>query len=384
MTPPASTYPGVYVEETPTSSRVIEGVGTSVAAFVGRARRGPVDDPVLVGSMAEFSEVFGDAAAGDLAALALGQFFENGGSAAYFVRVAARAAGPAILGDAKRSTGVHALPDDAGIGLLVVPELALLAPADARKGAMSLLSFCEGRGIFCILDVPGYGKDPPSVDDALRWAASIDTAARRNGAVYFPFVQVDRQRGKSESIAMPAGGAVAGVFARTDSARGVWKAPAGVEASLHGVRGLVPELTGSDAERLRAGGINPIRLLPGAGAVVWGARTLDAANAATEWRYVNVRRLLLFLEKSIARGLQWAVFEPNGEALRAQIRLSVGSFLHHAFRAGALAGSRPGDAYFVRCEPEGGTVVVEFGVAPLRPAEFIVGRTRIEVGGTET
>lgn len=384
MTPPTSKYPGVYVEETPASSRVIAGVGTSVAAFVGRARRGPVNDPVLLGSVAEFSETFGDAAAGDPAAFALRQFFENGGSEAWFVRVGSRAAGAAIVGDAKRRSGIHALPEDAGVGLLVVPELALLAPTDARQGVTSVLSFCEERGIFCILDVPGLGDGLPSVDDALRWAASIRTAARRNAAVYFPFVEAARPGRKTSMAAMPASGAVAGVYARTDSARGVWKAPAGVEASLHGVPGLVPELTENDADRLQAGGINPLRLLPGAGPVVWGARTLDAQDPASEWRYVNVRRFLLFLERSIGRGLEWVVFEPNGEALHAQVRLAVGSFLNQAFRAGALAGARSRDAYFVRCDADGGALVVEFGVAPLRPAEFIIRRIRFDVAGSET
>lgn len=385
MTPPTFLYPGVYIEGMSGLPRLIQGAEMSVAAFVGQARSGPKNKPVFIRSVKEFSEVFGVGGTDDVAALAVRLFFENGGSQACFVRVAARrgrgAAGAiatTLVGNPAKRTGIHALPEDAGIGLLSIPELALLEPAEALKATNAVLSFCDQRGIFCILDAPRANDGVPSVDEALRWAGSIGVAARRNAAVYFPFVETGELAPKSKSVAMPASGAVAGVYARIDARRGVWKEPAGPEALLRGVGGPANKLTETEMGRLLEGGINPIRQSP-EGLVVWGAHTLDAVNPTSEWRYVSVRRLVMFLEKSICRGLRWVVFEPKGEPLCRQIRLGVGSFLNQAFRSGAFAGARPRDAYFVRCEPGEGSVVVEFGVAPLRPAEFVIVRMRIDI-----
>jgi phage tail sheath protein FI len=181
-------------------------------------------------------------------------------------------------------------------------------------------------------------------------------------------------------------GVVAGILSRTDAARGVWKAPAGIEANLQGVLGLsiggVPgNLIDGEAGQLNPLGVNSLRGLPVIGHVVWGARTLEGADTlSSQWKYIPVRRLALFLEESLFRGTQWVVFEPNDEPLWAQIRLNVGAFMNTLFRQGAFQGTTPRDAYFVKCSSEtttqtdidNGIVNIVVGFAPLKPAEFVV------------
>jgi uncharacterized protein len=170
-------------------------------------------------------------------------------------------------------------------------------------------------------------------------------------------------------------------MARTDGARGVWKAPAGTEAGLSGVRGLALTLTDGENGELNPYGINCLRTFRTIGPVVWGARTLRGADVlADEYKYVPVRRLALFLEETLWRNLQWVVFEPNDEPLWGQIRASVGAFLQDLFRQGAFQGSSAREAYFVRCDGETttqhdidrGIVNIVVGFAPLKPAEFVV------------
>ena len=175
---------------------------------------------------------------------------------------------------------------------------------------------------------------------------------------------------------------MAGVFARTDAQRGVWKAPAGLAATLAGVSGLSVTLTDEEIRRAQpARGQLPARWRPAAGPVVWGARTLQGDDRfASEWKYIPVRRLALFIEESLYRGTQWVVFEPNDEPLWAQIRLNVGAFMRNLFRQGAFQGASPRDAYFVKCDSESttqndinlGIVNIVVGFAPLKPAEFVV------------
>jgi phage tail sheath protein FI len=176
-------------------------------------------------------------------------------------------------------------------------------------------------------------------------------------------------------------GAVAGVIARTDATRGVWKAPAGLDATLVGVPQLSVPLTDAENGELNPLGINCLRALPAAGRVVWGARTLQGDDRlASEWKYIPVRRLALYIEESLYRGTQWVVFEPNDEPLWAQIRLNVGAFMHTLFRQGAFQGKSAREAYFVKCDRETtpqddidrGVVNILVGFAPLKPAEFVV------------
>jgi phage tail sheath protein FI len=188
-------------------------------------------------------------------------------------------------------------------------------------------------------------------------------------------------------------GAVAGIFARTDSQRGVFKAPAGLDATLNGVRGLTVKLTDGEQGQLNPLGVNCLRSFPVIGNVVWGARTLEGADLlASEWKYVPVRRVALFIEESLYRGTQFAVFEPNDEPLWAQLRLNVGAFMQNLFRQGAFQGASARDAYFVKVDKDTttqndidlGIVNILVGFAPLKPAEFVIIKIQQIAGQVQT
>jgi phage tail sheath protein FI len=175
-------------------------------------------------------------------------------------------------------------------------------------------------------------------------------------------------------------GAIAGVIARTDSTRGVWKAPAGIDAGI-AVPSLAVKLTDNECGQLNQLGVNCLRTFPATGRVIWGSRTRKGADTlASEWKYLPVRRTALYIEESLFRGLQWVVFEPNDEPLWAQIRLNVGSFMNRLFKQGAFQGTKPADAYLVKCDKETttqddidrGIVNIVVGFAPLKPAEFVI------------
>ena len=178
----------------------------------------------------------------------------------------------------------------------------------------------------------------------------------------------------------PPCGFVAGIFARTDATRGVWKAPAGTDASLTGTAGLGVAISEADNARLDALGVNCLRAFPAGQIVVWGARTLGGEGADPQWRYVPVRRTALFLEQSLYRGTQWAALEPNDIQLWQRLRLDTGAFMQGLFRQGTFQGATPNQAYFVKCDSEtttqadiiNGVVNIVIGFAPLKPAEFVV------------
>jgi phage tail sheath protein FI len=204
--------------------------------------------------------------------------------------------------------------------------------------------------------------------------------------VYFPWVKALDPTGQSrDPILLPPSGHVAGLYARIDAARGVWKAPAGTEASINGVVGLAVELSDVDQGNLNPRGIDVIRRFPGAGVVAFGARTISSDPS---WRYVPVRRTAIMLRVSIYNGIQFAVFEPNDEPLWAQLRLAIGSFMTGLFRQGAFQGATPAQAFFVKCDAEtttqanidAGVVNVLVGFAPLKPAEFVVVRISQQAG----
>src|SRR5947207_1786477 len=202
-----------------------------------------------------------------------------------------------------------------------------------------------------------------------------------HAALYYPNVKfADPLKGGKLGTFVPCG-TMAGVYARTDSSRGVWKAPAGTEASLAGVQGLDQQLNDNDNGVLNPHGVNCLRIFPVFGAVSWGARTVSGDDQiGSEYKYIPVRRTALYIEESLYRGLKWAVFEPNDEPLWAQIRLNVGAFMQNLFRLGAFQGQSPRDAYFVKCDKETttqndinlGIVNVLVGFAPLKPAEFVI------------
>jgi len=190
-------------------------------------------------------------------------------------------------------------------------------------------------------------------------------------------------------IAVPPSGYVAGVYARIDANRGVWKAPAGTEANLLGLVGVATQINDAQQDRLNPIGANIIRVFPSSGVVIWGARTLATASNP-EYRYIPIRRLAIFLERSIYNGIQWAVFEPNDEDLWASLRLNVGAFMMNLFRSGAFQGNVASQAFFVKCDAEtnpqseidAGVVNVVIGFAPLRPAEFVVVKISQKAGTT--
>ena len=275
--------------------------------------------------------------------------------------------------------------DDAA--LLVAGCDALLDPAtsedDYRGFVNQFVDFAEARprqDLFFVGDLPGEGGegDPTSATNAA--VAGLGALTRSNfSGLYWPHLVVGDPVGvgRNPMITVPPGGYVAGLFARTDARRGVWKAPAGTEATLGSTIAIEHQLTDLHSDELNPRGVNALRQIPGAGRVVWGARTLVPSS---EWRYVPVRRTAIFLRTSIYNGIQWAVFEPNDEPLWASLRVSIGGFMETQFRNGAFAGRTSDQAYFVKVDSEttteidqaAGVVNVLVGFAPLRPAEFVV------------
>ena len=210
-------------------------------------------------------------------------------------------------------------------------------------------ALCFDQRSFLIVDPPKL-SDLTSVQSIQADLAGPDA---RNAAVYFPrILSSDPLRGGATG-SFAACGAIAGVYARTDGSRGVWKAPAGVDATLSGVAGLTSTLTDAENGQLNPKGINVLRTFRGMGSVVWGARTLRGSDTlADDYKYVPVRRLALYLEETLYRSTQWVVFEPNDAPLWAQIRASIGAFMQDLFRRGAFQGATPREAFFVRCDAD--------------------------------
>ncbi|TQN42889.1 hypothetical protein FHU33_2300 [Blastococcus colisei] len=266
-----------------------------------------------------------------------------------------------------RLGGVHHLDRVDLVNLLCVPGLTDLASLAA------LAAFCRDRRTFLIAD------GGTTTNDAT--VTPIQGDAGINAALYYPWVRVPDPLQEGRARPFPPSGIVAGIYARTDTTRGVWKAPAGIDASLGPVRDLGNVLTDAESGRLNKKGVNALRTFPIYGPVVWGARTCRGNDEiGSEWKYVPVRRTALFIEETLRRSLKWVVFEPNDEPLWAQIRLNVGAFLHDQFRKGAFQGATPREAYFVKCDKETttqndrnlGIVNIVVGFAPLKPAEFVV------------
>ena len=498
----SSTAPGVYIEELPSGARTIEPVATSVTAFVGRARTGPVDRAVPVRSVAEFERSFGGLWDGSGLGYAVRAFFANGGTEAVVVRVddggatagvdlggglVVEAVGPGEWANSLTVGVAHPAPAEAaavaqaqgiadpdtvftlwvevagrtevfahvtgadgprrvdavlesstlvrarggfpvarppagsfpttvagadgttpassayvsGVGeargiraLNAVPTVNLLVlPPVPRDGQLpdevwrEALAYARERRAFLLVDPP----PPLAWDKVAGWLGEVGLSGRdgRDAAVYYPRLRiVDPLDGAEQAVA--ASGAVAGVYARTDVTRGVWKAPAGTDATVRDVVGPAVDLTDAQSAVLNPLGINAIRSFPGFGTVVWGGRTIAGADTlGDEYKYVPVRRLALHIEASLERGLQWAVFEPNDEPVWAQLRLTVEAFLHDLFRQGAFAGRTADEAFFVRCDRstmsqtdiDSGWATVLVGFAPLKPAEFVVLRIRQRTAG---
>ncbi len=308
----------------------IEPADTSVAAVLGACRGGPANRPVDVRDMTDFDRVYRQGADSSLRR-AVHTFFANGGSRALVVRVT------------RASTALAGLADQDWQLLVVDAGVVDLAEAHA---------LCLRRRAFLVCDASADGVLPSGLGS--------------NAAAYFPPLSTG-----------PCAPAVAGVLARIDARSGVWKAPAGVGAGLVGT--LSRQLTAREADELRRRRVNALRTLATGGPVLWGART---ASEDPEWQYVSVRRLALFLERSIGAGLPWVAGEPDVESVWATVRTVVGDFLLGLWRLGAIVGTKPEEAYVVRCDRstmtqadvDAGRVVVLVGVAPLKPAEFVLVR----------
>jgi Bacteriophage tail sheath protein len=492
----------------------INGVATSITAFIGRALRGPTDAPGSLNSFGDFQRLYGGLWAQSTLGYAVNQFFLNGGSQALIVRVhnvaaAAKSSVPAgginliaanagAWGNSLRARVDLAIPPspfagpangrfnlrvkDLATGTIETfanlstdpnnesfvasvlaaqsqlvrvdgpvpanappPNAAPAAGADSfakptatslagggdggdisdaqisdpglrPRGGLWMLDQADLLNLLCIPPLKRSGGDVGKqswdaaiayaksrrafviVDPVERWTTAgdvLDTAtgvtsvvtAADNAAIYFPRILVSDPLTQAVDSFAP-GGTVAGIFAETDVNRGVWKAPAGVEAAMQGALGLSlggsvspGTLTDADSGLLNPTGVNSFRNFPTHGTVVWGARTLKGADAlASDWKYIPVRRLAYYIEESVVRGMKWATFEPNDQALWAQIELSVNAFMQTLFMRGAFQGTMPPQAFFVKCDSttttpadmENGVVNIVIGFAPIKPAEFVV------------
>jgi phage tail sheath protein FI len=275
-------------------------------------------------------------------------------------------------------TGMYALSKIDLFNLLCIPRIAKLPDLEADSLVGDALTFCEEERAFLIIDVPEGINTPQEVSD---WIDENSGYRHRNAAVYFPRLRIADPLDEFRLRTIGAGSTMAGIYSRTDSTRGVWKAPAGLDTRLRGVSELEFKLTDPENGSLNPIAVNAIRTFPIHGPVVWGARTLDGADvAASEWKYINIRRTALMIEESLFRGTKWVVFEPNDEPTWAKIRQNVGAFMLGLFRQGAFQGSTPDKAFYVKCDGDTttandrnlGIVNIEVGFAPLKPAEFVV------------
>jgi phage tail sheath protein FI len=260
--------------------------------------------------------------------------------------------------------------------ILCIPPLSATTEVGIATWDAAVKYAADHRA-FVIVDAPADWVRP---DQVLAGLGAVVTPTE-DAAIYFPRIRAADQLRQNRLETFAACGAVAGIYARTDAQRGVWKAPAGVDASMAGVVELTRDLTDGENGQLNPKGVNCLRSFPVYGRVVWGARTLKGDDqTASEWKYLSVRRTARFIEESLFRGTQWVVFEPNDEPLWAQIRLNVGAFMQDLFRQGAFQGKSPREAYFVKCDGESttqndidhGVVNILVGFAPLKPAEFVV------------
>jgi phage tail sheath protein FI len=292
----------------------------------------------------------------------------------------AKVSADVIVGDAADRTGISGFEVAEEITMVCCPDLMALYQAGnlsmegVKAVQLAMMAHCENlKDRFAILDCPP-GLTPQQINDWRMKEAGYDT---KYGALYYPWIRVANPAGNGESILVPPSGYMAGIYARSDTERGVHKAPA--NEVVRGAIAVEMQITKSEQDLLNPNGINCIRAFPGRGIRVWGARTLSSDPS---WRYINVRRLFNFVEESIKRGTQWVVFEPNDMNLWARIRRDITAFLTMVWSSGALFGSAPAEAFYVKCDEETnppevrdlGQVIIEIGIAPVKPAEFVIFR----------
>ncbi|WDE13539.1 phage tail sheath family protein [Thalassomonas haliotis] len=279
------------------------------------------------------------------------------------------------------------------INMLLLPGLYWdMTDAGAKQAIINAgIAHCETIKNRMILVDPQPGDELDNGNEVKALSLPTQTYV----AAYYPWIlvsnpayDVDLNPGASQKLLAAPSGFAAGLWAKTDGRRGVWKAPAGVESALLGVAELEYKVEDPEQDYLNPLGLNAIRKIPGYGPVVWGART-RATKSNPEWRYVPVRRTAMFIEESLYNGIQWAVFEPNDHRLWSSLRINIESFMNGLFRAGAFQGEKASDAYFVRCglgdtmtqgDIDRGQVIAVIGFAPLKPAEFVIVRLQQIVG----
>jgi hypothetical protein len=283
------------------------------------------------------------------------------------------------IGNADLKTGLHALDDVTDVNFVAIPGIASPGVVSQAVGYCSIRRDC----VF-IADSPGKTtKDTPITDPShvADFLSNKITTKTSYGAFYYPWMLVSDAvgAGKNPTRFVPPSGFVAGMYARIDNTRGVWKAPAGTEANVIGPLDLEYSVTDSEQDILNPIGVNCIRHFPASGLIIWGARTMGTLSDP-EWRYIPVRRYAIYLEQSIYRGTQWAVFEPNDQRLWAALTANISDFMMGEFRQGALAGTTPQQAFAVKCDADlnpdsevnAGRVNMEVKFAPLKPAEFVI------------
>lgn len=367
--------PGLYREEIlPTPPLELR---TGVPVFLGFAHQGPINHPQLLTLWPQFEAIYGPSLAEGYLAPAVYGFFANGGRWCYVVRLAGESTAAALGSGEDRRGGLGVLGALEKIDLVCVPDLMRGAPAlePLVRMQQAILRHCDQLGDrFALLDArPWTSLDPDqAVTELLKQRQALESP---NGALYFPWVKAEQ--GPSAGKWVPPCGHIAGVYARTDQAAGVNKAPANV--ALEAVLDLQVNLTPHQQDRLNPEGVNCLRAFPGRGLRVWGARTL---SRDPQWTYVNVRRLFLTLGRWLELTLTDLVFEPNDLRLWVRIERDISAYLADLLQQGALKGLAPTDAFFVKCDAEtnplavreAGQVVTEIGIAPAVPNEFIVAR----------
>ncbi len=359
---PIPKSPGVYVDEISPHPPSIDGVATAITAFVGATTSGPLNKPTRITSFAEFERQFGTHTPKQELGYALRQFFANGGKEAMVVKVGPKAPVTKLI------TGIQSLDAVELFNLLVLPGIT--APAVLSHAA----DYCRKRRAFLIVDSPATAKSPMQMLDALNGGAIPRTSY---AAIYFPWIKIADPLGGGQPRVSAPSGTIAGAFSQQDIFNGVWKAPANI--SMRGVIGLEYEMTARDSDLLSPVGVNCLRNLAGRGTRVWGARTLDDTNSS-DWKFISTRRLALFIEQSVQRGTQWAVFEPNAAPTWVKVQASVENFLFTQWRTGALQGKKAAEAYFVKCDRttmtqsdiDNGRLLIEIGIAMVKPAEFVI------------
>ena len=382
-------HPGVYVEEVPSGIRPVEGVATSITAIVGDAPEGRINEAVFVVSFDQYKNEFGDIKnEEDAMGFAVDAFFKNGGKNACIVRVG-KVGVKTSTPDLNDYISVidNILEKIREIGILLFPG-KVWDKGDGKDIISHAISRAEKmKSRMVIIDA-----DKSTVLTSENDAKNLSLPHSSYGAFYYPWLEVTNpfyKKGGLKTVEIAPSAVAAGIWAKIDADRGVWKAPAGKYASISGVEKLKDNINTSQQDSLNIWGVNCLRLIPNFGQVIWGSRTV-ATVTQSEWRYIPVRRTAIYLEESIARGIQWAVFEPNDSRLWSSLKTNIGNFMDTLFREGAFQGAKASDAYFVRCglgdtmtqaDIDSGRVIVNVGFAPLKPAEFVIVRIECFVKG---